>query len=87
MNRRKQQIIKLKEYYSYLKSFEKNLEDIDIVTKYCENMILHNSIPLKFVIDREIDAEYYYTMVKNKFSNVMCFSNWSRKHSKKTKQK
>lgn len=87
MNRRKTQILKLVEYYQYLKGFGNNLEDIDLVIKYCDNMTKNNMIPLKFVNDRETDAEYYYCMLSPKFEDkVKTFGQWSRKEGKKVKQ-
>lgn len=88
MNRRKIEIIKLNEYYKYLKTFGNDLEDIEMVCKYCDNMIKNTSIPLKFVMDRETDAEYYYSMLNVKFpEKVMPFTQWCRKQSKNIKQK
>ncbi len=88
MNRRKTEITKLNEYYKYLKSFGNDLEDIELICKYCDNMIKNSSIPLKFVMDRETDAEYYYSMLSVKFPDkVDTFSKWNRKQSKNIKQK
>lgn len=88
MNRRKIELIKLSEYYTYLKSFGNDLEDIETVLKYCNNMIKNNSIPLKFVMDRETDAEYYYSILNAKFPHkVVTYVEWTKENKKKLKQR
>lgn len=80
MNRRKAELYKIKDYYNYLKTFGYQLEDIDLMIKYCDQMVKNTNIPLKFVMDRQTDYEYYYSILNANFSGkVDNFKQWLKK--------
>ena len=78
---RASEINQLRNYFLYIKEFNPQLDEIDLIITYCQNMIesRRQSIPLRFLNDRLTDADYFYSMVKPKNLQILSYSQWRKK--------